>query len=121
MYSVHQDATMLPVTVAGANYVIDNRPIPQVTATASRSQDGKVHVSAVNLHAEQPAPLVWQFHGFTPARASGRVLTGDSIQAHNTFDAPGRVQPGPLQGLEIAEGQLRVTLPARSVAVIEVE
>lgn len=121
MYQVHQDATLLPATVAGAHYHSGTRSIPQVSASASRAQDGKVHLSVANLHASQAAPVRCQFQGWAPQQASGRVLTGDAINAHNTFDQPDRVRPIALAGVTVANGSLDVTLPPRSVAVIELE
>jgi alpha-L-arabinofuranosidase len=121
MYGVHQDATMLPATVAGASYVSGARAIPQLSAAASRAKAGPVHVSIANLHPSLPAPVSCQFQGLTPRRAAGRVLTGDAINAHNTFDQPDRVRPATLDGVTLADGQVRLTLPPRSVAVIEVE
>jgi len=52
-----------------------------VSASASRAPDGKLHLSVANLHPSLAAPLLCQFQGWTPRRASGRVLTGDAINA----------------------------------------
>jgi alpha-N-arabinofuranosidase len=41
------------------------------------------------------------------------------MQAHNTFAAPDTVKPVPFEGLNLAAGTLRLTLPAKSVVVIE--
>ena len=121
MYHVHQDATMLPTTVTGANYTSGARTLPQVSASASRAKDGALHLSVANLHATLAAPLLCPFQGWTPRRASGRVLTADAINAHNTFDQPDRVRPTALDGVTVVDGQVRVVLPPRSVAVIELE
>jgi alpha-N-arabinofuranosidase len=121
MYKVHQDATMLPSSVACGQYVVGGKAIPQVTASASRDKAGKVHVSVSNLDPNRPAPLVCQLQGFAPKRATGRVLTADSISAHNTFDQPRTIEPKPLDGIVVAEGRVSVTLPAKSVVVLELE
>ena len=41
------------------------------------------------------------------------------MQAHNTFAAPDAVKPVPFEGVTLAGGTLTLTLPAKSVAVIE--
>lgn len=121
MYKVHQDATMLPLALACGKYTFEKDAVPQLSASASRDKAGKVHVTVSNLDPNHPAPLVCQFQGFTPTKASGRVLTADTITAHNTFDQPNAVQPRPLEGFELADGKLKVTLPSKCVAVIEME
>ena len=57
--------------------------------------------------------------GLTPSSAAGRLLTAPTMQAHNTFAAPDTVRPVPFDGVKLAGAALTVTLPARSVAVIE--
>ena len=54
MYKVHQDAERLATNYSGADYEMDGEKIPQVSVTASKDQDGKIHVSLCNVsHAEQ--------------------------------------------------------------------
>ncbi len=121
MYTVHHDATMLPVSVTAEPYTRDGRSIPRLSASASRDAQGRVHLSLVNLDARQPLPVVCRWEGLTPQRASGRVLTAAAINALNTFDQPRAVEPRPLEGITVRAGALELTLPARSVAVIRVE
>jgi alpha-N-arabinofuranosidase len=121
MYKVHQDATMLPTAVACTSYAFGADALPQLSASASRDKAGKLHVSVSNLDPNRAAPLVCQLAGFTPRAASGRVLTADTITAHNTFDAPEVVKPKPLEGMVLEGSTVKVTLPAKCVAVIEIE
>jgi alpha-N-arabinofuranosidase len=41
------------------------------------------------------------------------------MQAHNTIAAPDTVKPVPFEGLRLAAGTLTLTLPAKSVVVVE--
>jgi alpha-N-arabinofuranosidase len=41
------------------------------------------------------------------------------MQAHNTFAAPDAVKPVPFDGVTLAGSTLTLTLPAKSVAVVE--
>ena len=54
------------------------------------------------------------------AKASGRLLTGGSLDAHNTFADPDRVHPTPLE-LTGSNGKLEIALPPRSIAVVSLE
>ncbi|MNJ03001.1 hypothetical protein D3C73_1631620 [compost metagenome] len=47
------------------------------------------------------------------------MLTHAKLDAHNDFSSPDVIKPAPLEGIVLEEGTLRVTLPAASVAVIE--
>jgi alpha-L-arabinofuranosidase len=50
------------------------------------------------------------------------VLTAPAMQAHNTFEAPETVKPAPFDGATLATaGTLTVSLPAKSVVVLELK
>ena len=121
MFKVHQDATMLPTTVAADQYTVEQHAIPQISASASRDKSGKLHVSLANGDPRRSARLTCRLQGFTPARAAGRVLSADHMNAHNTFDQPDQVQPRTLEGLKVDGGVLSATLQPMSVVVIELE
>jgi len=100
LYQVHQDATSVPVELAGPRLSVGEaievaNDAPVVVGSASVA-DGCLHVSLVNLHYDQDAPCRLTVHGGTAASAEGRVLSADDPQAHNTFDDPDRVTPQPL-------------------------
>jgi alpha-N-arabinofuranosidase len=45
MYNVHQDATLIPITLKGNDYVFGNEKLPAVSASASRDKNGVTHIS----------------------------------------------------------------------------
>lgn len=51
---------------------------------------------------------------------TGRVLTAPRIDPHNTFEEPDAVKPAPLDGCRIHDDVVSFTLPAKSVAVVEI-
>jgi alpha-N-arabinofuranosidase len=50
---------------------------------------------------------------------SGRILTATAMNAHNTFDDPAGVRPGPFRGARLIGGRLVIDLPAKSVVALE--
>jgi alpha-N-arabinofuranosidase len=48
-----------------------------------------------------------------------RVMTADTVDAHNTFDAPDRVHPSSFTDYKVVDGALHVELPPLSVLVLE--
>jgi alpha-N-arabinofuranosidase len=121
MYQVHQDATLLDSELACAEYRLGDESLPQVSLSASRSDNGAIHLSAANCDPNRAASLVCEFQGFTPRRATGRLLTADAMNAHNTFEAPRTIQPRALESIEFDGARLKTTLPAKSIVVIAVQ
>jgi alpha-N-arabinofuranosidase len=119
MYKVHQGATALPVDIATPDYAQGDLPIPAVSASASRDAKGLIHLSLVNTDPGRPIRVACTIAGAEPRSASGRVLTAGTMQAHNTFEAPDAVRPAPFSDFTLSGGSLSVTLPSKSVAMLE--
>ena len=119
MYKPFKDATFVPIEPKDiGRYDLGDVSVPRVSASAALTGEGELVVALVNLHASEAIAVDVALHGFAAGAASGRVLTGDAIDAHNTFDLPEAVRPAPLS-VDLANG-LHATLPPRSVSVIRV-
>jgi alpha-N-arabinofuranosidase len=122
MFKVHQGGTFLPVDLQAPDYTFGSGKIPAVSASATRSPDGKtVHLSLANTTPDRALPLSVSLAGFAPVSATGRLLTAATMQSHNTFAAPDTVKPVRFDGVTVAGGVLTLTLPAKSVAVVELK
>ncbi|WP_027072284.1 alpha-L-arabinofuranosidase C-terminal domain-containing protein [Luteimonas sp. J29] len=121
MYLPWQDATHLPLELKAPEYRHGGTRVPAVHGSAVRAQDGHVYVALSNLDAQRPASVSVAVAGVQATGVSGRVLTADAITAHNTFDAPDRVQPKAFDGARIEGGNLAVDLPARSIVVLKLQ
>jgi alpha-N-arabinofuranosidase len=123
MYTVHQDATLLPTSIEGgeARYEYEGRSIPAVSATASRDREGKIHMTLTNLDPNRARTVSAEVQGATVTSVSGRVLTAGAITAHNTFEQPDAVHPAPFDGARVSGTQLTIELPAKSVVVLELQ
>jgi alpha-N-arabinofuranosidase len=119
MYKVHQDATLLPLDLRCDNYSYGENSMPSLSASASKDESGRVHVSICNLNPRQSADVTCELRGMTPSAASGRVLTAERMQAHNTFDAPEQVHPTEFDGATIHDNHITLALPPMSVVVLE--
>ena len=120
MYTVHQDATMVPVDVQSETYAHGGYSVPAVSASASVDADGKLHLTLSNANPHTDIPVQVLVRGMRLSKAQGRTLQGDRMNAHNTFEQPNAVAPRPLTGVTIGADALQVTLPKMSVAVIEI-
>ena len=120
MYKVHQDAQHLPTEVAGPHYSHNGPDIHQLSASASRAADGKVHVSLCNFHHAEPLEVTCELAGASAKRVSGRVLAGSSIHDKNTFDQPQAVTPSRIEDINASGKTVRLTLPPHSVSVLAI-
>jgi alpha-L-arabinofuranosidase len=116
MYVPFQGAAPLAANVSSPTYANGGFSMPQVDAFAARGTDGKLYLSLVNTDPGRAAHVTTNLSG----SASGRVLTGPATDAHNTFDAPDAIMPKPFSG-RTENGKLSFDLPARAVAVVQIQ
>jgi alpha-N-arabinofuranosidase len=115
---VHHDATYLPIELETPDYTFRDEAIPAVSASASRDEDGSVHISLVNLDPKAEAVVTASIAGPALSRVSGTILAGDALDAHNTVETPERVKPAAFDGATLDGSTLEARLPAASVVVL---
>ncbi len=119
LYKPWQGATSLPIQVTSPWYHKDEVAVPAVSASAVRDAAGQVHVALVNLDPNRAMPVSVSLAGLQATQASGRIITGTAMDAHNSFDAPDTVVPQPFTGAQVTGGTLTLTVPAKSVLVLD--
>ncbi|MFW6368793.1 MAG: alpha-N-arabinofuranosidase [Spirochaetota bacterium] len=120
MYKGHQNATLLPSSVRTEEYRFDGYRMKKVSVSASRADDGTILVTLNNVDPHEASNVRLSLRGVSAKKVSGRVLTAETMQDHNTFDEPDRVKPKPFDGIEVDDGELRFAIPAKSVLAITV-
>jgi alpha-N-arabinofuranosidase len=118
MYNVHQNATMLPVTVKTNDYVLGNQKLPAVSVSASKDKDGITHISLVNIDANKMQDITINVNGANYSSVSGRILTSKKLQDYNSFDNPLTITPAVFNGAKLSANNLQVKLPPFSVVVL---
>ncbi|MFS0636249.1 alpha-N-arabinofuranosidase [Mesobacillus foraminis] len=123
MFKVHQDAKLLAVDSLVNEYEYKDAKLPQVSVSASKNDEGKVHISLCNIDHKNEAQLELDVRGLgvTAANVTGRILTADSMNAHNTFEEPENVKPVAFEQVSVNENKLSITLPPMSVVVLAIE
>jgi alpha-L-arabinofuranosidase len=120
MYNVHQDALQLPIQNMHINqYVQGTEKLPAISASASKDTSGKIHISLVNIDLHQTQEVSITLRGTTAKTVSGRILTSEKVQNHNTFAQPDRVKTAAFKSASIKNDVLQVALPPASVVVLE--
>lgn len=119
MFKVHQGATTLALALSTPDYTLGTEKVPAVSASASRDAAGKIHLSLVNTNPHAAITVSTTLTGVTAKSVTGRILTADAMNAHNTFAAPETVKPAAFTGATLAGDTLTVSLPAKSVVILE--
>jgi len=119
MYKVHQGATLIPVELTAPEYKLDQTSVPSLTASASRNSEGKIYVSIVNLDPNRASEVTTTIPGTAIKNVSGEVLTANAMNAMNTFDRPDAVKPAAFGGYKLQGTQLDLSIPPKSVVVLE--
>ena len=115
------DALVFPEHAENPDYEIGDKKVPSVHVSASKSQDGKTHVSLVNALPDREAKVTLKLSGLDAKKAAGRIITADKLDAHNTFDQPNAVKPAAFEKADVKGDSIALTLPAKSVVVLEVQ
>jgi len=121
LYKVHQNATMLPVNLTSGSYEMNGKKIDAVNVSASKDASGKIHITLVNTDPNKAQTVDTDLRGFTAKKVSGKVLTSAKINDYNTFDKPNTVGIKDFSNAKLSGGKLNITLPAKSVVMLEIE
>ncbi|QIG81439.1 alpha-N-arabinofuranosidase [Stakelama tenebrarum] len=118
MYRPFQGAAALPVSLESPEYRLGNSSVPALSASAAIPADGGLVVALINADAHADHAVTLDVG--SGRLVSARVLAGDAMDAHNSFEAPDAVSPRPIDvARKGSEASLR--LPPRSVTVLRFE
>lgn len=121
MYNVHQDATLLPLTVKTSDYVLGNRKLPAVSVSASKDSLGLTHISLTNIDAHKEQQIAIDATGLNFKSVTGRILASQKLQDMNTFENPEKIKPAVFNGASLKGNTLSVKMPPFSVVVLELK
>ncbi|HJY13725.1 MAG TPA: alpha-L-arabinofuranosidase C-terminal domain-containing protein, partial [Flavobacterium sp.] len=119
MYSVHQDAKLLPISFNSPTYSFNGETLPAVSASVSKDKNGVVHISLVNVDAKNSNKIEIDVKDLGIKNFTGSILSSTKLQDYNSFDTPNKIVPTVFKGFENKKGKLEITLPPFSVLVLE--
>lgn len=118
MYNVHQGALLLPITVTSEDYVLGNKKMTAVSASASKSKNGTVNISLTNIDASKEKEISIELSNIAATNVTGRILQSSKLQDHNSFDNPDKIRPAAFNNAVLNGNKLTVKVPAFSVVVL---
>ena len=122
MYNVHQNATYVPSDYKTGNIVsAEGRIMDDFSACVSRDEAGKLHVSLANPYLDKAVTVELNFDSLKPKSVAGEILKADRIDAYNDFGKAPAVAPVAFTGAKANGKTVKLTLPAASVVVLEVQ
>jgi alpha-N-arabinofuranosidase len=122
MFAPFQGAESLAVNLADAGeYSLSEFSIPEISTSAARGVDGKIYLAIVNTNPHEEKSIAITLSGMDISGVNGQVLTGDSMDAHNTFESPNSIAPVSYSAAATATGVLELDVPAKSILVVAVE
>ncbi|ENH96486.1 alpha-L-arabinofuranosidase, partial [Gracilibacillus halophilus YIM-C55.5] len=119
MYKVHQDAERLALDVETDTF--GEKELPQVSASASKDDQGHVHITLCNLDKDRTADVTIDLRGIHTDHITGRTMTADEMDAHNTFENPNHVQPTEFNQFQLNGQELIAQLPDKSVTLLTIK
>ena len=121
MYKGHQDAIALPFHLKGPDLDWGKESVPQLSASASRSESGKILLTLCNLHPSSSLDVHCEARGFKGSKATARILTADDMHSHNTFERPDALKPAPYDEFKLKGGVLSLSMPSKSLLALELD
>tara|TARA_R100001369_G_scaffold33564_2_gene58659 strand:+ start:3165 stop:4724 length:1560 start_codon:yes stop_codon:yes gene_type:complete len=121
MYKVHQDATLIPLSFDSPVYKFKEESLPALNVSASKDSNEKIHISFTNIDTKREQMLTLDLSSFNLKNITGTVLSSESLQDHNTFENPNKIEPKNFKDFKFKKGKLEVTIPPFSVIVLEGE
>ncbi len=121
LFKVHQEAVMIPVKVSSDNYVFKDDELPAVNCSASVDSTGKMHVTLCNIDPDKQQDVELSIESFRTDNITGKMLTAEKMNAHNTFDNPDVVKPADFSDYKLSGNNLKVNMPPMSVVALELD
>ena len=118
MYEPFQDATYLPAELSMPQYTRGGTSVPAISLSAARTALGSIAVALVNLDPNRVIAVSVAISGANLTQVSGTLLTAAAMDARNTFENPDAIHPVAFNGAAITGRGLSVTLPAKSIVVL---
>ncbi len=117
MYSVHQDAKMVPLNIQSENYKVGDKEVTALNASASM-KDGKLNLTVCNINPDEDLTFEYVVTGEDYSNATGSIITGDKINSMNEFDKAEAVTLNDFKVNKPKNGKIKVNIPAKSVVLI---
>lgn len=120
MYSVHQNAKLVPTDLETSTYKFEGKSLPTVQISASK-KDHKVSITLCNLNPNASESVEINLGEMEYKAASGQIITANKMNDYNDFGSDEKVSLKSFATAKPKKGTLKVELPAKSVVLIQLD
>ena len=100
---------------------MNERSIPAISSSASKDDNGRIHISLSNLNPNKEVEIACEIRGLKIVTGvSGTLLTANNINSFNDFDKSEEVHTVDLNGFEMKGSTITVKLPPKAVVMLEI-
>ena len=121
LYKIHQNAKLLNINIESPLYIIGKDTLKAVNASASKDENGIIHLSLVNLDPNHSVTVTTRLDEFKGKKTVAQILTSAKLTDINTFENPTLLHLNPFNAVKIKDDILTTTLPAKSIVVITIQ
>lgn len=121
LYKVHQNAVVLPLTLASEEYILNGKAIPSLSATASIDSSGTIHLCIVNVNPSKNITTECTVNAYTTKAISGKIVTSKNMQDHNTFEKPETITIQDFKQFKISGSSISINVPSKSIVMLELK
>ena len=118
LFKVHQNAKLIPIKIETTEYVFGDKKVSSVNCSASKDENGKIHISLTNVNPNKSEKVVLPLKGINQKEISARVLTSRNITDHNAFENPDAVSIQPFNDFKLSADGLEISLLSKSVTML---
>lgn len=120
LYSVHQDAMLVPAFLETSDYTFNGESVPKISASSS-VKDGTIAITLCNLDPDKSEKVEIELHSSTNySGAKGQIVTASKLNAFNDFGKNEEVNIKEFSLEKPKNGKLTVELPAKSVVLVQI-
>ena len=120
MYNVHQDAIMIPVDLQNIFYKEGKDSLPAISVSASKDQQGLIHISLVNIDPGKINEVHIHLDGSELKLEKGLILESPGIGDYNSFEKPDTITPHNFSAVTVKGSEWNIKLPPASVVVLTI-
>lgn len=120
MFTVHQDATLLPSEINCEKYSFENESVPAITSSASKDANGKIHITISNMNPNKAIDVAFELRGMAKVNfENGSIVTGEKMNSYNDFGKNEEVSLKSFSDVKVTGNEMVVKMPSKSVVMIE--
>jgi alpha-N-arabinofuranosidase len=119
LYKVHMDAKAIPLKFKSPMYILGDKQLAAVNASASIDSAGLVHITLVNIDAKKKISINTNLNGLKWSKVTGRIVSSPKFNDYNSFENPNKIVAKVFNGAKKSGNQLVAELPPLSVVELE--